>query len=108
MIEVPLHSRHPAKDTGQTAKSCWSTRRTTHGPTDPVSPGQSTGPFRLDHGIVGPGVTLTDVQRARIEPLVPDRTPERGGRWRDHRQVINAIAFKFQTGTQWTHGPAPM
>ncbi|MFE0351215.1 hypothetical protein [Streptomyces griseoluteus] len=27
--------------------------------------------------------------------------PKRGGRWRDHREVmIEAIAFKFQTGTQ--------
>ncbi|MEH0421427.1 transposase [Streptomyces sp. B21-083] len=45
------------------------------------------------------------MQRARIEPLLPDRTPKRGCRWRDHRQVINAIAFKFQTGTQWVHLP---
>ncbi|RMI26252.1 hypothetical protein EBN88_29845, partial [Streptomyces triticirhizae] len=26
---------------------------------------------------------LTDAQWARIEPLLPDRTPKRGGRWRD-------------------------
>ncbi|MFC8878812.1 IS5 family transposase [Streptomyces ardesiacus] len=55
--------------------------------------------------MVGPGVSLTDAQWARIEPLLPDRTPKRGGRWRDHRQVIDAIAFKFQTGTQWVHLP---
>ncbi|MFD5898851.1 IS5 family transposase [Streptomyces sp. NPDC060366] len=55
--------------------------------------------------MVGPGVPLTDVQWARIEPLLPDRTPKRGGRWRDHREVIDAIAFKFQTGTQWVHLP---
>ncbi|MFE7444522.1 IS5 family transposase [Streptomyces chartreusis] len=48
---------------------------------------------------------LTDVQWARIEPLLPDRVPKRGGRWRDHRQVTDAIAFKFQTGTQWVHLP---
>lgn len=42
---------------------------------------------------------------ARIEPLLPDRTPKRSGRWRDHRQVIDAIAFKLQTGTQWVHLP---
>nr|WP_244291532.1 IS5 family transposase [Streptomyces subrutilus] len=50
-------------------------------------------------------VPLTDAQWARIEPLLPDRTPKRGGRWRDHRQVIDAIAFKFQTGSQWVHLP---
>ncbi|MFD0043203.1 transposase [Streptomyces anulatus] len=48
---------------------------------------------------------LTDAQWARIEPLLPDRTPKRGGRWRDHREVIDAIAFKFQTDTQWLHLP---
>ncbi|MFI1675143.1 IS5 family transposase [Streptomyces sp. NPDC020598] len=55
--------------------------------------------------VVGPGVPLTDAQWARIEPLLPDRTPKRGGRWRDHREVIDAIAHKFQTGTQWVHLP---
>ncbi|MFK0174114.1 IS5 family transposase [Streptomyces sp. NPDC090306] len=48
---------------------------------------------------------LTDAQWARIEPLLPDRTPKRGGRWRDHREVIDAIAWKFQTGSQWVHLP---
>ncbi|MET7645006.1 transposase [Streptomyces sp. NPDC005426] len=48
---------------------------------------------------------LTDAQWARIEPLLPNRTPRRGGRWRDHREVIDAIAWKFQTGSQWVHLP---
>ncbi len=51
------------------------------------------------------GVQLSDAQWARIEPLLPARTPKQGGRWRDHREVIDAIAFKFQTGTQWVHLP---
>ncbi|MER6367514.1 IS5 family transposase [Streptomyces mirabilis] len=59
----------------------------------------------MDQSVVGPGVPLTDAQWARIEPLLPDRRPKRGGRWRDHREVIGAIAFKFQTGTQWVHLP---
>ncbi|MEU1284550.1 transposase [Kitasatospora sp. NPDC005856] len=54
-----------------------------------------------DHRIVGLVVPLTDAQWARLEPLLPDRTPKRGGRWRDHRQVIDAIAWKFLTGSQW-------
>ncbi|WP_079052529.1 IS5 family transposase [Streptomyces regalis] len=48
---------------------------------------------------------LTDAQWARIEPLLPDRTPKRGGQWRDHREVIDAIVWKFQTGSQWVHLP---
>ncbi|MET9099257.1 IS5 family transposase [Streptomyces antibioticus] len=40
-----------------------------------------------------------------VELLLPDRTPKRGGRWRDHRQVIDAIAFKYRTGTPWTYLP---
>ncbi|GAA0521516.1 hypothetical protein GCM10010390_24660 [Streptomyces mordarskii] len=55
--------------------------------------------------VVGPGVPLADAQWARIEPLLPDRTPKRGGRWRDHRKLIDAIAYKFQTGTPWVHLP---
>ncbi|WP_239655687.1 IS5 family transposase, partial [Streptomyces sp. M10] len=48
---------------------------------------------------------LTDAQWARIEPLLPDRTPKRGGRWRDHREVIDAVAYKFRTGMRWVHLP---
>ncbi|MFF2580186.1 transposase [Streptomyces goshikiensis] len=49
---------------------------------------------------------MTDAQRARIEPLLlPDRTPRRGGRWRDHRQVIDAIAFKYRAGAAWMELP---
>ncbi|MET7648834.1 IS5 family transposase [Streptomyces sp. NPDC005426] len=42
---------------------------------------------------------LTDAQWARIEPLLPNRTG------RDHREVIDAIAWKFQTGSRWIHLP---
>ncbi|WP_107105470.1 transposase [Streptomyces roseifaciens] len=48
---------------------------------------------------------FADAQWARIEPLLPDRALKRGGRWRDHREVIDAIAWKFQTGSQWVHLP---
>ncbi|MEV7526076.1 IS5 family transposase [Streptomyces sp. NPDC091371] len=50
-------------------------------------------------------MSLADAQWARIEPLLPDRKPRRGGRWRDHRQVIDAIAFKYRTGTTWMDLP---
>ncbi|MFG2156728.1 IS5 family transposase [Streptomyces olivaceus] len=62
-------------------------------------------PFHPGRRLVDLAVPLTDAQWARIEPLLPDRTPRRGGRWRDHREVIDAIAWKFQTGSQWGHLP---
>ncbi|MCD2469438.1 IS5 family transposase [Streptomyces sp. MBT42] len=37
--------------------------------------------------------------------MLPDRKPRRGGRWRDHREVIDAIAWKLQTGSQWVRLP---
>ncbi|MEU1202721.1 transposase [Streptomyces sp. NPDC005813] len=55
--------------------------------------------------VVGPGAPLSDAQGARIEPLLPDRTPKRAGHWRDHREVIDAIAFKCRSGTQPVHLP---
>ncbi|MFD9454476.1 transposase [Streptomyces sp. NPDC059985] len=48
---------------------------------------------------------LVDAQWARIEPLLPDRAPRRGGWWRDHRLVIDVIAFKYLTGTPWRDLP---
>ena len=47
---------------------------------------------------------LTDAAWARIEPLLPP-TGRRGGRWRDHRQVINAILWQANTGVPWRDLP---
>ena len=41
-----------------------------------------------------------------LEPLLPDRTPRRGGRWRDHREVLEAIAWRYRTGSPWRDLPA--
>ncbi|WP_435191476.1 transposase [Streptomyces sp. bgisy126] len=48
----------------------------------------------------------TDARWARIEPLLPDRTPRRGGRWRDHRRVIDTAARKHRTGSPRMDLPA--
>jgi transposase len=40
---------------------------------------------------------LTDAAWTRIEPLLP-ATGARGGRWRDHRLVMNAILWRRDTG----------
>ena len=54
--------------------------------------------------MVGRG-ELTDKAWAQIEPLLPAQAGQRGGRWRDHRQVINAILWKLRTGAPWRDLP---
>jgi transposase len=48
---------------------------------------------------------LTDEEWARLEPLLPDRTPCRGGRWADHRMVINGVFWRARTGCPWRDLP---
>ncbi|WP_420895469.1 transposase [Streptomyces anulatus] len=50
-------------------------------------------------------MSSADAQWARIEPLLPDRSPRRGGRWRDHQQALDAIVFNYRTGTPWMDLP---
>lgn len=49
---------------------------------------------------------LTDAEWALLEPLLPDRTPRRGGQWRDHRQVVNGVLWRTRTGAPWRDMPA--
>jgi transposase len=48
---------------------------------------------------------VTDAQWARLESLLPDRVPRRGGRWMDHRRVIDAVVWRIRTGTPWRDLP---
>ncbi|MCU4750052.1 IS5 family transposase [Streptomyces sp. G-5] len=48
---------------------------------------------------------LSDEQWALIEPLLPDRSPRRGGRWTDHRLVIDAVAWRFRGNNAWRDLP---
>ena len=47
---------------------------------------------------------FTDEAWARIAPLLPENG-RRGGRWRDHREVINGILWKLRTGAPWRDLP---
>jgi transposase len=49
---------------------------------------------------------LTDEMWARVEPLLPDRSPRRGGRWSHHRPVVEAICWRFRTGSPWRDLPS--
>jgi transposase len=41
-----------------------------------------------------------------MRPLLPTSQGRRGGRWRDHRQVVEAICWKYRTGSPWRDLPA--
>lgn len=49
---------------------------------------------------------ITDEAWVFIAPLLPDSTGRRGGQWRDHRQVIEGIAWRYRTGSPWRDLPA--
>ncbi|MCX6462510.1 MAG: IS5 family transposase [Pseudonocardiales bacterium] len=48
---------------------------------------------------------LTDEEWARLEPLLPSRAPRRGGRWADHRQVVNGVFWRTRCGSPWRDLP---
>jgi hypothetical protein len=41
---------------------------------------------------------LTDAEWARLEALLPDQSPQRGGRWTDHRTVLNGVFLRPGAG----------
>jgi transposase len=49
---------------------------------------------------------LSDEEWARLEPLLPDRTPRRGGRWADHLALINGVLWRTRTGSPWRDLPS--
>ena len=42
---------------------------------------------------------------ARLEPLLPDQGRRRGGRWADHRTVINGVFWRTRCGLPWRDVP---
>ncbi|MCX5535890.1 IS5 family transposase [Streptomyces sp. NBC_00006] len=47
---------------------------------------------------------LTNAEWDRLESLLP-RGGARGGRWSDHRRVINGVLYRVRTGVQWRDLP---
>jgi transposase len=48
---------------------------------------------------------LTNAAWARLRPLLP-LNGQRGGQWRDHRQVIDGILWRLRVGAPWRDVPA--
>lgn len=49
---------------------------------------------------------LTDAQWARISPLMPSSDGRQGKPFRDHRQVVEGIIYRYRTGVAWRDVPA--
>ncbi|ORA71023.1 transposase [Mycolicibacter kumamotonensis] len=49
---------------------------------------------------------ISDEFWAVVEPLMPSHEGKRGNRFRDHREVLEAIAWRFRTGSPWRDLPA--
>ncbi|WP_434099716.1 IS5 family transposase [Streptomyces minutiscleroticus] len=47
---------------------------------------------------------LTNAEWERLEPFLP-RGGTRGGRWSDHRRVVNGVLYRVRTGVQWRDLP---
>jgi len=56
--------------------------------------------------VSGDPPVLSDQAWEWMEPLLPSSTGRRGGRWRDHRQVVEAICWKYRTDSTWRELPA--
>ena len=48
---------------------------------------------------------LSDEAWARLEPLLPSSAGVRGRPFRDHRQVLEGIVFRYRTGCAWRDLP---
>lgn len=48
---------------------------------------------------------FSDVQWARIAPLMPSSDGQRGRPFRDHRQVLEGIVFRYRAGIPWRDLP---
>jgi transposase len=58
-----------------------------------------------DAGGVTRGAEIFDAVWARIQPLMPNSDGLRGPPFREHRQVMEGIAFRYRTGVAWRDLP---
>jgi transposase len=55
--------------------------------------------------VVTRSAELSDEVWQRIEPLLPSSHGVRGRPFRDHRQVVEGIVFRYRTGVPWRDLP---
>jgi transposase len=73
----------------------------------PVEPSPSANAFVAFPTIRFPRIVtfVLDAMWARIESLLPSSDGKWGGRWADHRTVVEGIAWRFRAGTPWRDVP---
>jgi transposase len=59
-----------------------------------------------DVGAMSRTAVLTDAHWERISALMPSCDGKRGRRFRDHRQVVEGIVYRYRTGIAWRDLPA--
>jgi transposase len=58
-----------------------------------------------DAGRVSRYAVLSDEQWARVEPLLPSSVGKKSRPFRDHRQVVEGIVYRYRTGVPWRDLP---
>ncbi len=58
-----------------------------------------------DAGRVSRRAVLTDAQWEQIAPLLPSDVGRPGRRFRNHRQVVEGIVYRYRTGVAWRDLP---
>jgi transposase len=56
--------------------------------------------------VQSPSYRLTDDQWHALKDLLPTNGGKRGGQWRDHRPMIDAILWALSDGGRWRNLPA--
>jgi transposase len=59
----------------------------------------------VDGGVMSRVAALTDAQWQLIEPLMPSSDGKQGNQFRDHRQVVEGIIYRFRSGLAWRDLP---
>src|SRR5665647_625705 len=65
----------------------------------------SSGVVVGDAGGMSRFALLSDEQWARVEPLLPSSVGKKSRPFRDHRQVVEGIVYRYRTGIAWRDLP---